>query len=192
MGRCWAVIRLSHRPEPSGHAVHGKVDGLDIGGQHGRRFVFLRHTHRPQRRTHSIVQAGAETPDTGAEAVKPDPGASWDGHSRGGCRCRGWISFFCFRKKVRKAFINANVRQRTKMSQLKMTERFQWKKTTGPSTPTGASKPPQECDAWCQLLAKWLDVSAIRERPVQRYSEVFGIGAEGQGFRCWSWLSAHV
>jgi len=27
-----------------------EVDGLDIGGQHGRRFVLLRHTHRPQRR----------------------------------------------------------------------------------------------------------------------------------------------
>jgi len=25
-------------------------------------------------------------------------------------------------------------------------------------------------------------VSAIRERPVQRYSEVFELGAEGQGF----------
>ena len=25
-------------------------------------------------------------------------------------------------------------------------------------------------------------MSAIRERPVQRYSEVFGFGAEGQGF----------
>ena len=25
-------------------------------------------------------------------------------------------------------------------------------------------------------------MSAIRERPVQRYSEVFGHGAEGQGF----------
>jgi len=25
-------------------------------------------------------------------------------------------------------------------------------------------------------------VSAVRERPVQRYSEVFGLGAEGQGF----------
>ena len=48
-GRCWAAIKLSHRPEPSGHAVHGEVDGLDIGGQHGRRFV-LRHTRRPQRR----------------------------------------------------------------------------------------------------------------------------------------------
>jgi len=31
-------------------AVHEEVDGLDIGGQHGRRFVLLRHTHRPQRR----------------------------------------------------------------------------------------------------------------------------------------------
>jgi len=34
-GRCWAAIRLSHRPERSGRAVHGEVDGLDIGGQHG-------------------------------------------------------------------------------------------------------------------------------------------------------------
>jgi len=25
-------------------------------------------------------------------------------------------------------------------------------------------------------------VSTVRERPVQRYSEVFGLGAEGQGF----------
>jgi len=52
--RCWAAIRLSHRREPSGRAVHGEVDGLDIGGQHGRRFVLLRHTHRPQRRPYPI------------------------------------------------------------------------------------------------------------------------------------------
>ena len=31
----------------------------------------------------SIVQAGAETSGTGAEAVKPDPGSSWEGHSGG-------------------------------------------------------------------------------------------------------------
>ena len=36
-----------------------------------------------------FVQAGAETSDTGAEAVKLDLGSSWEGHS-GGCRCRGW------------------------------------------------------------------------------------------------------
>jgi len=28
-----------------------------------------------------FVQAGAETSDTGTEAVKPDPGSSWEGHS---------------------------------------------------------------------------------------------------------------
>ena len=32
------------------------------------------------------------------------------------------------------------------------------------------------------FFAKWLRVSAIRERPVKRYSEVFGFGAESQGF----------
>jgi len=46
------------------------------------------------------------------------------------------------------------------------------------STPTGAGKPPQERDAWCQLLAKWLKVSAIHERPVRRYSEVFRFGGQ--------------
>ena len=28
-----------------------------------------------------FVQAGAETSGTGAEAVKPDPSCSWEGHS---------------------------------------------------------------------------------------------------------------
>jgi len=62
---------LSHRPEPSVHAldyaVHGEVDGLDIGGRHGRRFVLLRHTTLTGRRGgHTpFVQAGA--------AVKLDP-----------------------------------------------------------------------------------------------------------------------
>ena len=52
--RCWAAIQLSDHLTPSGHAVRGEVDGLDIGGQHGRRFVLLRHTHRPQRRPYLI------------------------------------------------------------------------------------------------------------------------------------------
>ena len=52
-GRCWAAIRLSHRPELSGRAVHEEVDGLGIG-EHGRRFVLLRHTHTPQRRPYPI------------------------------------------------------------------------------------------------------------------------------------------
>jgi len=30
----------------------------------------------------SFVQAGAETPDTGAEVVKRDPGSFWKGHFR--------------------------------------------------------------------------------------------------------------
>jgi len=30
-----------------------------------------------------FVQAGAETSDTGAEAVKPDTGSTWEGHSEG-------------------------------------------------------------------------------------------------------------
>jgi len=43
-GRCWAADRLSHLSELSGRAVHGEVEGLDMGGQHGRLFVRLRNT----------------------------------------------------------------------------------------------------------------------------------------------------
>jgi len=46
------------------------IDGLFCATQTGRR-----GGHTP------FVQAGAETPDTGAEAIKPDLGSSWDGHS---------------------------------------------------------------------------------------------------------------
>ena len=35
----------------------------------------------------TFVQTGAETSDTGAEAVEPDSGSSWEGHS--GCVCTG-------------------------------------------------------------------------------------------------------
>jgi len=36
-----------------------------------------------RRRPYPFVQAGAETSDTGAEAVEPAPGSSWEGHSGG-------------------------------------------------------------------------------------------------------------
>jgi len=44
-GRCWAANGSSQ----SGRAIHGEVDGLDIGRQHGQRFDLLRHTHKPQK-----------------------------------------------------------------------------------------------------------------------------------------------
>ena len=40
-------------------------------------FTGRRGGHTP------FVQAGAETSDTGAEAVKPNPGSCWEGHSGG-------------------------------------------------------------------------------------------------------------
>ena len=47
--------------------------------------LFFRATLTGCRGGHtSFVQAGAETSDTGVEAVKPDPGSSWEGHS-------GWV-----------------------------------------------------------------------------------------------------
>jgi len=61
----------------------GRWIGQDIGGKHGRRFGFCATlTGRRGGRT-PFVQAGAETSNTGAEAFKPDPGFSWEGHSWG-------------------------------------------------------------------------------------------------------------
>ena len=52
------------------------VDGLFCGTFTGRR-----RGHTP------FVQVAAEMSDTGAEAVKPDPGSSWEGHFGGVYRC---------------------------------------------------------------------------------------------------------
>jgi len=72
---------LSHRPEPSSHAVHEEVDGLEDNMVDG---LFICATLTGRREGHTpFVQAGAETFDTGAEAVKPDPGSSWEGRSGG-------------------------------------------------------------------------------------------------------------
>jgi len=81
---CWAAIRLSHRPEPSGRVVHVMVDGLDIGGQHGRRFVFLRHTNRRQRRPYPICARRSWNVRHQYGGGYADPHRSWEGHSNGG------------------------------------------------------------------------------------------------------------
>jgi len=48
--------------------------------------LFFCATLTGRRGGHTIfAQTGAETPDTGAEAVKPDPGSSWEGRSGDGC-----------------------------------------------------------------------------------------------------------
>ena len=44
--------------------------------------LFFCATFTGRRGSHTaFVQTGAETPETGAEAFKPDPGCSWEGHS---------------------------------------------------------------------------------------------------------------
>jgi len=88
-GRCWAAIRLSHQPERSGCAVYGEVDGLDIGGWHGQRFVLLCHTHTPQRRPNPICTSRSGN-------VWHRCGGDWAGtrlflggsFREGGCRCQ--------------------------------------------------------------------------------------------------------
>jgi len=57
-------------------------------------------------------------------------------------------TYGCFNEKCKANDRNVSV---TKMSRRKMTEMFQWKNASS-STPTGPSKPSQECDAWYQLF----------------------------------------
>ena len=59
-------------PEEACKCMDSMVDGL-----------FFCATLTGRRGGHTpFVQAGAETSDTSAEEVKPDPGSSWEGHSR--------------------------------------------------------------------------------------------------------------
>jgi len=43
---------------------------------------FSRFRWQPSGNTAPFVQTGAETSDTGAKAVEPNPDFSWKGHSR--------------------------------------------------------------------------------------------------------------
>jgi len=54
---------------------------LENNGQHGRWFVLLRQLTGRRGNDNPSVQARAETSDIGAEAFKPKPGYSWQGHS---------------------------------------------------------------------------------------------------------------
>ena len=51
----------------------------------------------------SFVQAGAETPNTGEEAVKPDPGSFWEGHS-------GWVGSGVWNENVESCGITRPLR----------------------------------------------------------------------------------
>ena len=94
-GRCWAVIRLSHRPEPSDRVVEG-VGGLDSGGRHGRRFV-LRQTHRPQRRPYPICTGRSRNVRHRCGGGWAGPrlfllcgGHKWVPRFEAPCRCTRW------------------------------------------------------------------------------------------------------
>jgi len=43
------------------------------------------HSQAAEEAIPHFVQAGAGTSDTGAEAVEPEPGSPWEGHSGGVC-----------------------------------------------------------------------------------------------------------
>jgi len=75
---------LSHRPEPSGCAVHEEVGGWTLEDSMVEGFFCA--TLTGCRGGHTLfVQKGAEASDTDVEPVKPDSHCSWEGHSGGGC-----------------------------------------------------------------------------------------------------------
>ena len=92
-GRCWAAIRLSQIVQ-NRQAVQSIVRSMAwILEDNMVDGLFFCATLTGRRGDHTpFVQAGADMPHSGVEAVKPHPGFSWEGHSgRRGCRCRrGW------------------------------------------------------------------------------------------------------
>jgi len=80
-----------YRSEPSGHAVHEEVDGMDIGGQHGQWFVLLHHTHRPQRKPYPICTSRSGNAWYRCRGGLVSPWLFLGGSLQGdGCWCRGW------------------------------------------------------------------------------------------------------
>ena len=94
-----AANRLSHHPELPGRPIHGEVDGLDIGRQHGRPFC-----HTP------CLQAVVETSDSGAEAVKSDTGSSWEVDSRGWVLVSG-LKMRCLVRPLRIPLVLSSLRR---------------------------------------------------------------------------------
>jgi len=59
-------------------SIYWTLEGVMVDG------LFFCATLTGSRGGHTpFVQARAERSNTGAEAVKPDPGSSWEGHSGG-------------------------------------------------------------------------------------------------------------
>jgi len=70
------------RLEPSGRAVHGEVDGLDIGEQRGRRLVLLRPTHRLRRRPYPICPSRSGNAWHPCGGVYAGPALFWKARCR--------------------------------------------------------------------------------------------------------------
>ena len=75
---------MSHRPELSGRADHGEVDVLDIAGQHGRRFVLLRHAHKPEKEAIPICTSMSVNVQHWCRGGEAGPRLFFVGHSGGG------------------------------------------------------------------------------------------------------------
>ena len=72
------IVQNCQAVQPMGRSMDWTVKGNRVDG------LFFCATLASRRGGHTpFVQAGVETPDTSAEAVKPDLGCSWEGHSEG-------------------------------------------------------------------------------------------------------------
>ena len=75
------IVQNRQAVQSMGRLVDWTLEGNMVHGLFCATLTGRRGCHNP------FVQAGAGTSDTGAEAGKPDPGASWEGHS--GAVCTG-------------------------------------------------------------------------------------------------------
>jgi len=77
MSNSHSIVSSSRTVQSVGRSGNWTLEDNMVDG------LFFSATLKGRRGGHTpFVQAGAEASNTGAEAVKPDPGSSWEGHSR--------------------------------------------------------------------------------------------------------------
>ena len=73
---------MSHHPEPSGHAIQGEADGLDIGGQQGQTVCSpAPHSQAAEEATPHLYKQEWKCQTQVRRQL--DPGSSREGHSKG-------------------------------------------------------------------------------------------------------------
>ena len=183
-GRCWAAIQLSHRPAPSGHAVHGlRRRAFPPVGQVSAE--WSRYPGSMARRARDSV----------APLRRSSAGWMPARSRRLSARCRTQASS---QNTIRKASLMVGSMRRVwalrhqtggKYSAAEWTRaRVAVRNVVAPAHQPEPASRLMSTTRDAELLAKWLKVSSIHGRPVQRYTKVY-MGSEQKDRVSLLWLT---